>query len=61
MLNMIKRLILIATGLMSSTSYAHTGFHAAGLYHPLTGMDHFLAILIIALLAGLLSYYLYKR
>ncbi|MGO4524258.1 HupE/UreJ family protein [Microvirga sp. 2MCAF35] len=58
---MIKRSILIATSVAASTpALAHTGHDAvsgvlAGFVHPLTGVDHVLAMVSVGLFAALLG------
>lgn len=56
----IQAFSLFLTGLIASPSLAHTGVHNSS-YHPLSGVDHFLAILMISLLVGVVSYYFYKK
>ena len=45
--------------LAASPAYAHTGLHSsgfsAGIMHPLTGLDHALAMVAVGLLAALLG------
>ncbi len=64
MLNkLIKTFLLLAGSLLSTTGFAHTGFHNDvfhPLFHPLSGVDHFLVVLIISAAAGVVLY-LYKK
>lgn len=52
----MKKLLIVAAGLLTSLpSFAHEGAHhglSAGLLHPLTGLDHLLALSLIGLLAS---------
>ncbi|MCK5336652.1 MAG: HupE/UreJ family protein [Gammaproteobacteria bacterium] len=54
------KIALLSASVASSTAFAHTGIHNE-LYHPLSGVDHFLVILIIGLLAAITTYYFYKK
>jgi len=56
----IHKIAMLAGTLLSSSTFAHTGLHNE-IYHPLSGVDHFLVVLIIGLVAGVASYYLYKK
>lgn len=53
---MIRKSITIATLLFSTSAYSHTGLHT-GLFHPLSGVDHFLVILVIGVISGIAYYY----
>ena len=61
----INKTMLLIASLISPTAFAHTGIHNNELYnhtyHLLSGIDHFLVVLIIALIAGAMSYYFYKK
>lgn len=54
-----RRLIGLAVACMPLTAFAHTGDHGnsffAGLSHPLTGLDHLLAMIAVGMLASRLS------
>jgi urease accessory protein len=58
---MITKLFLLAVPAMlaAAPAFAHTGFHvsgfSAGALHPLTGLDHALAMVAVGLLAALLG------
>lgn len=56
----IINITLLLTSMVSSAALAHTGFHN-DIYHPLSGIDHFLVMLIVGLLAGVATYYFYKK
>jgi len=60
MIKKFKQIALLIISLASSTAFAHTGLHNH-IYHPLSGLDHFLVVLIIGMLAGTAAYYLYKK
>jgi urease accessory protein len=51
-----RRLLGLAMACMPLTAFAHTGEHTssffAGLAHPLTGLDHLLAMLAVGMLAS---------
>jgi urease accessory protein len=54
-----RSLPALAAMLAASPAYAHTGFHAsgfsAGVLHPLTGLDHALAMVAVGLFAAMLG------
>jgi urease accessory protein len=54
-----RSLLAMAAMLAASPAYAHPGFHvsglSAGILHPLTGLDHALAMVAVGLLAALLG------
>jgi hydrogenase/urease accessory protein HupE len=56
----IKKIVPLLACLASPAVFAHTGIHT-GIYHPLSGVDHFLMLLIGGLLAGVATYYFYKK
>ena len=58
--NIFGKIALSASSLISSPAFAHTGIHN-DVYHPLSGVDHFLVILIIGLLTGITLYYFYRK
>jgi hydrogenase/urease accessory protein HupE len=60
MIKKFNQIALLIISLASSTAFAHTGFHH-NIYHPLSGLDHFLVVLVIGMLAGTTAYYLYKK
>jgi hydrogenase/urease accessory protein HupE len=61
----ISNTILVFTIITSPTIMAHTGFHndtlTTNIHHTLSGIDHFSVILLITLLSGIVSYYLFKK
>ena len=65
MKKMMKKIAFITGSLVSTTTVAHTGFHNNTIYndgfHSLSGIDHFLLILIIGLLATAVTYHFYKK
>lgn len=56
----LQTIALVFIGLIASPALAHTGFHNR-VYHPLSGVDHFIVILIVGLLAVVSGYYFYKK
>jgi len=52
----MKLLLALATIITSSNAYSHTGIHTEH-FHPLSGIDHFTVILVIALISGIAYYY----
>jgi len=57
----IKVTALLITSLYSATSFAHTGHGNNNIFHSHNGSDHSLVILIIGLLVGVATYYVYKK
>ena len=57
----IKVTALLITSLYSATTFAHTGHGNNNIFHSHNGSDHFLVILIIGLLIGFATYYVYKK
>lgn len=53
---MIRSTIAIATMLLSTSAYSHTGVHTE-LFHPMSGVDHFMVILAIGVISGIAFYY----
>ena len=51
MLKRMMKKIAVLFCLPVSTAFAHTGVHNE-IYHPLSGVDHFLVVLMIAVVAG---------
>jgi hydrogenase/urease accessory protein HupE len=60
MFKKLLKIALLSASVASSTAFSHTGIHNE-LYHPLSGADHFLVILIVGLLAAITTYYFYKK
>ena len=58
---MIKVLTLLPVSLASVTTFAHSGHDNNIIFHTHNGADHFSVILIIGLLLGVASYYVYKK
>jgi len=56
MKKIIKNTTTFVTALCSPTAFSHTGVHTE-LYHPLSGVDHFLVILAIGVISGIAFYY----
>ena len=52
----IKNTTTIVATFCSSTAFSHTGVHTE-LYHPMSGVDHFLIILAIGVISGIAFYY----
>ena len=52
---------LLLSSLFSATSFAHTGHGNNNVFHSHNGGDYYLVILIIGLLIGFASYYVYKK
>jgi len=50
LMRMMKKIALLFC-LSISTVFAHTGVHNE-IYHPLSGVDHFLVVLMIGAIAG---------
>jgi len=50
---------LFIGGLFTSNVFAHTGFHNE-IYHPMSGVDHFLVVLAIGVITGI-AIYCYKK
>jgi len=50
LMRMMKKIVLLSC-LPISTVFAHTGVHNE-IYHPLSGVDHFLIVLMIGAIAG---------
>ena len=59
MLNVFQKIVALIACLYTYPVFSHTGVHNE-LYHPLSGVDHFLTILIVALVSGIAVYY-YKK
>ncbi len=57
----IKVITLLLSSLFSATTFAHTGHGNNNIFHSHNGSDHSLVILIIGLLVGFASYYVYKK
>lgn len=56
----MTRIITALTVFLSSTNaFSHTGVHTE-LYHPMSGLDHFLVILAIGVISGI-AYYYHKK
>lgn len=53
---MIRTYITLTTFLFSTSAFSHTGVHTE-LFHPLSGIDHFLVILAIGVISGIVFYY----
>jgi len=49
---MLKKITLMSC-FSVSTAFAHTGVHN-DIYHPLSGIDHFLVVLMIGVAAGII-------
>ncbi|MCW8935033.1 MAG: HupE/UreJ family protein [Gammaproteobacteria bacterium] len=56
---MIKTIIALTALLFSTSAYSHTGVHTE-LFHPMSGVDHFLVILAIGVVSGL-AFYFHKK
>ena len=52
---LIQKLVLL-TVLVSPIASAHTGVHT-GLFHPLSGVDHFMVVLVIGVISGMAVYF----
>ena len=52
MLNNILKTMTLLACLFAPAAYAHTGIHN-GMYHPLSGVDHFLVVLIIGIISAI--------
>jgi len=53
---MIKIITALSLTLSSTNAFSHTGLHTE-LYHPMSGVDHFLVILAIGIISGIAFYY----
>ena len=58
--NHLSKIAFLVSSLVSSNIFAHTGFHNE-IYHPISGLDHFTTLLIIALSAAGTALYFYKK
>jgi hydrogenase/urease accessory protein HupE len=58
-------LIFLFSTVLSPPVYSHAGFHGDSLinslYHPVSGIDHFLVILIIGFLSIIFGMCIYKK
>jgi len=54
------KIITFFSCLSVSTAFAHTGVHN-DIYHPLSGVDHFLVVLMIGVAAGIIFLTMKKR
>ena len=62
MMNKIINIItLLLSSLFSVETFAHTGHGNNNVFHSHNGSDHALVILIIGLLIGFATYYVYKN
>lgn len=62
MMNKVINVItLLLTSFFSATIFAHTGHGNNNIFHSHNGSDHSLVILIIGLLIGFVTYYIYKK
>lgn len=53
---MIRSSVALTAFLLSTNAYSHTGVHTE-LFHPMSGVDHFIVILAIGVISGIAFYY----
>ena len=56
---MIRLSMALIPFLFSTSAYSHTGLHTE-LFHPMSGIDHFLVVLAIGVISGV-AFYLHKK
>lgn len=52
MLNNILKVMTFLACLFAPAAYVHAGVHN-GIYHPLSGVEHFLVVLIIGIISAI--------